>query len=80
MGVTPPPDFSADPYLAAQRAEFAERGFLVASADAVIIATRWPEYASVKHLDRIGLTVVDPRRLLTRHDFQHARYLTIGST
>ncbi len=52
----------------------------VASADAVIIATRWPEYASVKHLDRIGLTVVDPRRLLTRHDFQHARYLTIGST
>lgn len=52
----------------------------VAGADAVIIATRWPEYAALKRHDRAGLVIVDPRRLLARQDFPLARYLTIGST
>lgn len=54
----------------------------VADADAVVIATKWPEYTQLKKPDLAGALkakpIVDPRRLFRPEDFPQAEYLTIG--
>jgi UDP-glucose 6-dehydrogenase len=50
--------------------------------DAVVIATKWPEYATLKNKALAGAIkgklIVDPRRLFRPEDFRNATYLTIG--
>ncbi len=52
------------------------------AADAVIVATTWPEYTALADpanlLKLRGKTIVDPRRLFTGDEFAESEYLTIG--
>jgi len=52
----------------------------IEGAEAVIVATKWPEYAALKEASLasalIGKFVADPRRMFDPDDFQ--QYLTIG--
>jgi UDPglucose 6-dehydrogenase/GDP-mannose 6-dehydrogenase len=56
----------------------------VAHCDAVVVATRWPEYLALQKPplnDRLaGKVLVDARRFLDRNFFVRATYLTIGYT
>jgi UDPglucose 6-dehydrogenase/GDP-mannose 6-dehydrogenase len=54
----------------------------LAACDAVVVATKWPEYAALTHPDQVrqiqGKTIVDARRMFRPEDFPDASYLTIG--
>jgi UDP-glucose 6-dehydrogenase len=54
----------------------------VAEVDAVVIATKWPEYTTLKNNALAGAikpnVIVDPRRMFRPQDFQHVTYLTIA--
>ena len=56
----------------------------LATADAVVVATRWPEYGALiepGNLARLaGKPVVDARRMFTPTDFPASAYLAIGRT
>jgi UDPglucose 6-dehydrogenase/GDP-mannose 6-dehydrogenase len=64
-------------------AEYVEdwRG-VVASVDAIIVATKWPEYQSLSEQVTGGAmttkTIVDARRMFEPVDFAGSRYFTIG--
>ncbi len=51
----------------------------VAKVDAIVVATKWPEYAALKKANGIeGKVVVDARRMFRPGDFEKLNYLTIG--
>ena len=54
----------------------------IARTDAVVIATKWPEYLGLKRAATLrsskNQVIVDPRRLFRPNDFKKAIYLTIG--
>ena len=54
----------------------------VASADAVVVATRWSEYAELARPSMLGMldgrVLVDARRMFEPENFPDATYLTIG--
>jgi UDPglucose 6-dehydrogenase len=54
----------------------------LASADAVVVATKWPEYSELLELATVASlahkTIVDARRMFSPGDFPTSRYLTIG--
>ncbi len=51
----------------------------VAGTDAIVVATKWPEYAALKSVKGIeGKGIVDARRMLRPGDFKKLDYLTIG--
>lgn len=54
----------------------------LSSADAVIVATRWPDYCALRELvvggALVGKTVIDARRMFEPADFKKSRYFTIG--
>jgi UDPglucose 6-dehydrogenase len=47
-------------------------------SEVIVIATRWPEYQSIKQQDLSGKVVFDARRMFEPGDFPGARYLAIG--
>jgi UDPglucose 6-dehydrogenase/GDP-mannose 6-dehydrogenase len=54
----------------------------LADVDAVIVGTKWPEYADLADAGLAGVlagkTIVDPRRMFQPADFKGAAYLSIG--
>ena len=50
----------------------------VAAAEAVIVATRWPDYAPLSDMDLGGKLLFDARRMFRPDSAGGARYLTIG--
>lgn len=50
----------------------------VADAEAVIVVTRWPEYAKLTSIDTVGKVVFDTRRMFERSDFPATEYIAIG--
>jgi UDPglucose 6-dehydrogenase/GDP-mannose 6-dehydrogenase len=50
----------------------------VPRSDAVIVATKWPDYAALRGVPMMGKVIVDARRMFLPEDFPGARYLTIG--
>jgi UDPglucose 6-dehydrogenase/GDP-mannose 6-dehydrogenase len=57
-------------------------GDFIKICDAVIVATRWPEYTSLKnHSPTLqGKPVLDCRRLLNAADFSQSTFFTVGKT
>jgi len=49
-----------------------------ATAEVIIIATKWPEYSALSTLGLQGKIIFDARRLLKKEDLPFARYLSIG--
>lgn len=52
----------------------------ITGAEAIIVATRWPQYADLPAHTQPGQIIVDPRHMFAAADFKPARYLTVGST
>jgi len=50
----------------------------VASADVIVIATRWAEYDALRGCDTAGKVVFDARRMFNPAAFAQANYLAIG--
>jgi UDPglucose 6-dehydrogenase len=50
----------------------------VAGADAVVVATAWPEYRALADVPLAGKRVLDARRMFAPADLPGARYLAIG--
>lgn len=54
----------------------------LAQTDAIVIATKWPEYQALREptatLALVGKTIIDARRMFGPTDFPESRYFTIG--
>jgi len=51
----------------------------VIGAEAIIIATRWPQYSDLPPHTHSGQIIVDPRHMFAPTDFKPARYLSVGT-
>jgi len=52
----------------------------IRGAQAILLATRWPQYADLPAHTHPEQIILDPRHMFTPKDFKPARYLTIGTT
>jgi UDPglucose 6-dehydrogenase len=50
----------------------------VSEADAIVVATRWPDYEAVREADVSGRVVFDARRMFVPDDFARGIYRSIG--
>jgi UDPglucose 6-dehydrogenase/GDP-mannose 6-dehydrogenase len=50
----------------------------VADAQAVLVVTRWPDYAALAELPMVGKIVFDVRRMFAKSQFPGATYMGIG--
>jgi UDP-glucose 6-dehydrogenase len=57
-------------------------GNFIKDCDAVIVATRWPEYTNLKnHTSALqGKPILDCRRFLNAADFPQSTFFTVGKT